>query len=258
MRLTPLALILLAVSGGSALAAPSPFAGTWKLDPAKSKFTGDTFTYSKTATGFRYSNGATVAYDITLDGKDHPTIFDRTAAWSSSGKNGWDTVNKAHGVVMSTAHRSLSADGKTMTASYTENRADGSVVHEGDVFTRVSGGPGLAGTWKDTSAKVSSDLMNISVPGAGRFAIAYPTDKSSIVGKTDGSPSPAIGPQVPPGATFHLKAMSGNHWQLYGSLKGKTYFTGDMTVSADGKTLTRTTWIPGKATEKTVEVYDRS
>jgi hypothetical protein len=31
-----------------------------------------------------------------------------------------------------------------------------------------------------------------------------------------------------------------------------------MNVSADGKTLTRTTWVPGKESEKTVEVYDRS
>jgi len=30
-----------------AIAADNPWIGTWKLDPAKSHFTGDTFTYSK-------------------------------------------------------------------------------------------------------------------------------------------------------------------------------------------------------------------
>jgi hypothetical protein len=41
-------------------------------------------------------------------------------------------------------------------------------------------------------------------------------------------------------------------------LKGKTFFKGVMIVSADGKTLTRTTWTPGRESEKSVEVYDRS
>lgn len=258
MRLTPLALILLAVSGGSALAAPSPFAGTWKLDPAKSKFTGETITYSKTATGLHFSNGATVAYDITLDGKDHPTMFDRTAAWSSAGKNGWDAVNKAHGVVMSKAHSALSADGNTMTVAYTVNRADGSVVRESDVYKRVAGGPGLAGTWKDVGGKTASFDMTIAIPGPGKFTIAYPASKSTVAGRTDGSPSPFTGPTAPPGAVSHVRAVGPSRWNIDGTLKGKTYFAGDMTVSTDGKTLTRTTWVPGKRAETTVEVFDRA
>jgi hypothetical protein len=258
MRPLAIALILLTSGAGTALAATSPFAGSWKLDPAKSKLTGDTFTYSKTAGGLHYSNGATVAYDIGMDGKDHPTVFDRTAAWSGDGKNAWNTVIKAHGVVMSRTHRSLSADGKTLTASYVESRPDGSTVRESDAFTRVSGGAGLVGTWKNTSAKAASFVMNISVPESGRFEIAYPEDKSSATGKTDGSASVFTGPAVPPGATSHVKAVGPRRWTVDGTLKGKTYFTGDMTVSADGKTLTRTTWVPGKALEKTVEVFDRA
>jgi hypothetical protein len=30
-----------------------------------------------------------------------------------------------------------------------------------------------------------------------------------------------------------------------------------MTVSADGKTLKETTWVPGKEAEKSVSVYDK-
>lgn len=258
MRGLALAAILLTSSAGTALAAPSPFAGTWKLDPAKSKLTGDTFTYSKIPGGLHYSNGSTVAYDITMDGKDHPMLFDRTAAWSNDGKNAWNTVVKAHGVVMSRTHRVLSADGKTLTAAYVESRPDGSTVHESDTFTRVSGGAGLAGTWKNTAAKAASFVMNISVPASGRFEIAYPADKTSISGKTDGSASPFAGPTAPPGAISHVKAIGPRRWTVDGTLKGKTYFTGNLTVSADGKTLTRTTWVPGKPLEKTVEVFDRA
>jgi hypothetical protein len=258
MRALALAVILLTSGSGTALAAHSPFAGTWKLDLAKSKLTGDTLTYSKIPGGLRYSNGSTVAYDITMDGKDHPTMFDRTAAWSNDGKNAWTTVTKAHGVVMSRTHRSLSADGKTLTATYVESRPDGSTVRESDTFTRTSGGAGLVGTWKNTGAKPASFVMNISVPASGRFEIAYPADKTSVSGKTDGSAAPFTGPTAPPGATSHVKAAGPRRWMIDGTAKGKTYFTGDITVSADGKTLTRTTWVPGKALEKTVEVFDRA
>jgi hypothetical protein len=41
-----------------ALAADSPWIGNWKLDPAKSHFIGDTFTYSKAANGMmHFSDG---------------------------------------------------------------------------------------------------------------------------------------------------------------------------------------------------------
>lgn len=256
MKKTALALFLLAASSGAALAASSPFAGTWKLNTAKSKLTGDTVTYSKTPAGYHFSNGSTVAYDIVVDGKDHPMIFDRTAAWTSTGKNSWDAVTKAHGAVLTKTHRTISADGRTMTATYIENRGDGSTVQESDTFTRVSGGPGLAGKWKDTGAKADSTVMAIAIPAPGSFEISYPKDKSSISGKTDGSPAPYVGPMTPPGAVSHVKATGPSRWQIDGTLKGKTYFTGSISVSADGKTLTRTTWIPGKESEKTVEVYD--
>jgi len=258
MKRISLALLFLAAGAGSALAAGSPFAGTWKLNVAKSKLTGDTFAYSKTANGLHYSNGGPLAYDFAIDGKDYKVLADRTTAWTAAGKNAWDRVNKAHGTVLSKTHIVLSADGKTMSTSYTEYRADGTVVQESDVSTRVSGGPGLAGTWKDTSTKAASDTMIIATPAPGRFEIDHPSDKETQVGKTDGSPAPVTGGAVPAGAVGHVKATAPNRWEFDGTLKGKTYFKGVMSVSADGKTLRRSTWTPGKESEKAVEVYDRS
>ena len=258
MKKTTLTLVLLAASAGAALAAPSPFAGTWKLNVTKSKLTGDTVTYTKTPTGFRYSNGSTVTYDIVVDGKDHPMVFDRTTAWTSAGRDSWDSVTKVHAMVLSKTHRTVSADGKTMAVAYTEYRADGTTTQESDTYTRVSGGSGLAGKWRDTNTKAASDVMTIAIPGPGRFEISYPADKSSVSGKTDGSAAPYAGPMTPPGATSHVKAVGPSRWQIDGTLKGKTYYVGSISVSADGKTLTRTTWIPGKESEKAVEVWDRS
>jgi hypothetical protein len=41
-------------------------------------------------------------------------------------------------------------------------------------------------------------------------------------------------------------------------LQGKVYAKGVMSVSADGKTLTDTSWVPGKESEKEVVVYTKS
>jgi hypothetical protein len=257
VRIGTLALSVGLCFSGGALA--SAFDGTWKFDPAKSHLTGDTFSYVKVAKGFQYSNGATVTYVFAVDGKDYPAGFvGRTVAWKAAGPNAWDAVAKVNGKTTSQTRRTLSADGNTLTASYTEFRPNGEVVHESDVYARVSGGPGLAGQWKDTATKASADTMKIATPAPGRYELSFPSFKENITGATDGTPAPFTGPTVPAGAQAAYKAVSPTRWEWVVTLNGKTYVKGVMTVSADGKTITRTSWIPGKESEKTVEVYSKS
>lgn len=237
------------------LACASPFDGTWKLDTAKSKFTGDTMTYSKTAAGYRYSNGGPISYTFAIDGKDNTVVPGRTMAWAKAADGGWDVVVKANGTVVSKAHRSISADGKTMTSSYTEYRPDGTTVHETDTYTRVSGEKGLAGEWKDTKVQAASDTMKITTSAGGGYQIDYPAFKETIAGKTDGKRVAGKGPTLPTGAMIGYKADGARKWSFDGGIGGKTYFMGVMTVSDDGKTLTRRSWIPGKESEASSEVY---
>ena len=63
---------LAALASGSARAADSPWVGTWRLDAARSHFTGDTFSYSKAANGMlRYSDGSAAGYEFAIDGKPY-------------------------------------------------------------------------------------------------------------------------------------------------------------------------------------------
>ncbi|MGH7023139.1 MAG: hypothetical protein ACREEB_06050 [Caulobacteraceae bacterium] len=258
MKRLALTVFIFAAGAAPALAASSPFDGTWKLDVGRSKFTGDTFTYAKTPNGFTYSNGATITYHFTVDGKDYPTtIPGRTTAWTKARDGGWDIVNKANGKVVSRTHRVLSPDGKTLTSSYTDYMPDGTTEHEHDVYTRVTGSTGLAGEWKDTKVQAASDTMRISSPSAARYEISYPSDRETIAGATDGAPAAIKGPTVPPGAMASVKAEGPRKWTRRVSLHGKTYGEGSLTVSADGKTLTVTRWVPGKQAEASVEVYIR-
>ena len=104
-----LALAIAATMFGTAHAQSSPFAGVWKLNVAKSKFTGDTFSYVKTTTGYKYSNGGPVTYAFATDGKDYPMIVGRTTSWTASGPGAWDVAFKIDGKTVTKAHRVILA-----------------------------------------------------------------------------------------------------------------------------------------------------
>jgi len=258
MKNIALTLVLLAASAGAASAADSPFAGTWKLDVDKSKLAGDTFSYTATASGFQYSNGGTLKYDFATDGKDYAVIPGRTVSWTKSGDNTWDSVYKdGHGTVVSKVHRVLSADGKSMTVVSTNYHADGTTSEEKDLRERVSGGPGLAGTWKEVKVSRSSDTVVISIPAAGRVKYEIPRQKAMMEGPVDGSPSPLQGPNVPDGVTVAFKQLSPDKLAWTYASRGNVLQKGVDTVSSDGRTLSSVSWVPGKESEKTTEVYDK-
>jgi hypothetical protein len=258
MQRVALTLILLAGCAGSALAADSPFAGNWKLNVEKSKLTGDTLTYSATPNGYHYSNGATLEYDFAADGKDYPMIAGRTVAWTKSADNTWDSVVKNEkGTVLSKSHRVLSKDGKKLTISYTSYRPDGTTGDGTDEYLRVSADTGLVGKWKDVKSKETSTSMTIAVPAAGQVAVEYPSYKQTISGPTDGTPIAVNGPTVPAGLFRSYKATGSHKWTFTTTLNGKVWRQGILSVSADGNTLTDVSWIPGKASEKEVDVYQK-
>ena len=257
MKLSALTLVAALTLSGAAFA-ESPFVGSWKMDVSKSTFTGDTMTYTKTATGYHYSNGSTFSYDFADDGKPHTTmIAGRTATWTKTADGGWDVTFSADGKVLTKAHRTLSSDGATMTTSYEEYRPDGTTVHESDVYKRVSGSSGIEGKWEDIKVDAASDTMMISPGTSMTYKVEYPTQKIVIMAHTDGSPSVVKGPTVPPGATASFTKADDHKWTYINKLNGKVISEGILSVSADGAMLTDTSWVEGKEMEKTAGVYTR-
>jgi hypothetical protein len=242
----------------AAMAFDSPFAGTWTMDLSKSQVTGDTFTFTKTATGYAYSNGGPVRYTLALDGKDYPTIPSNFIACTETTPTSMACVLKASGKIVDSQSRTLSADGTRLTVDYSDYLPDGTTTHDQDVYVRVSGGSGFAGTWKTQSAKFTPRARIVATPTATTFEIRDPTLKLTIAGATDGTPSPVTGPTIPAGASEPILATGPTTWTYTILLQGKVYAKGVMSVSSDGKTLTDTSWIPGKESEKIVEVFTKS
>jgi len=242
-----------------ALAADSPWIGTWKLDPAKSHFTGDTFTYSKAADGMmQYSNGSTVKFEFAIDGKEYKSVYDRTVTWTAAGDNAWDTVIKANGKVLSKSHRQISPDGKTMTITSTGTRPDGTSFTNDLVFTRVTGTKGLVGEWRTTKVTISApDSVVISSLSPGTMHWDYPAYKDSFEGKFDGTDLPFTGPTVPSGTTISCKVLSPQKISYENKVDGKITGYGILTLAADGKSFTDVSWDPGKESEKGTGFYEK-
>jgi hypothetical protein len=254
------ALLILAttvLTATAASAADSPWVGTWKLDPAKSHFTGDTFTYSKTKSGlYHYSDGSTIHFDFAIDGKEYKSAYNHTTSWTAVGDRAWDTVVRAEGKVLFNVHREISADEKTYTITSTGTRPDGSSFKDVTVYKRVSGTKGLVGKWRSTQVDVSvPDVFVISSPAAGVLHWDNPHDKSAYEGKGDGSDNPISGPTVPPGLTLGYKAASPTRLTYVVKLNGKPDTYGVQTLAADGRSYSDVSWSPGKKDEKSTAVY---
>jgi len=142
------ALVLSLVTSGVLLAQQeNPFAGTWKLNVAKSKFTGRQPPKSETrievaqGDGFKVSyegiaaDGSPISYGYTtnLDGKDapisgkHPFGSDALAV-TRVDANRRTIVEKKTGKTLFTATGTVSKDGKTLTQTFKGMNGEGQPI----------------------------------------------------------------------------------------------------------------------------------
>src|SRR5712691_4555147 len=166
--------VVAAAIAGSLIAADLPYAGKWKLNPAKSDFGETTVTYEQTAGGEMKATADGLSYTFKADGKDYPTPWGGTAAWKSIDAHAWETVVKANGKVTGTDMLKLSADGNTLTIDSRNMKATGDSSSDSAVFQRLSGGPGLAGKWKTKNVKISAPgVLDLKPNGSNGLTVTF-------------------------------------------------------------------------------------
>jgi hypothetical protein len=259
-------IVALCVAAGLAAAAAvpcmavggSPWNGFWKLNQDKSTLTGETFTITEAGGKMHYSNGATISYDFACDGQPYTVISDSTSAWVRNSATSYDMIYTIRGADVSVTHREISADGKTLTATTNGMSADGRAITDLNIFTRLSGGPGIVGKWKNVESRSTPPkelFIGITPPDGIEWIVSGSLD--TLVGKMDGKPLAMLGDDVPDGVTYSFKMGSALKITYEVKLKDKTMAQGEQVLSADGKVLTDTSWVMGKPMEKEVDVYDK-
>jgi len=230
--------------------------GTWKLNEAKSKFTGGTYVIEDKGNGMMHVIRGNQTYDFACDGKPYKTIAEATLTCTGSAAAGYDYVAKQGDRVTTKSHRTFSADGKTMTVHGTDFRPDGSTQDFTDVWKRESGTSGLPGKWLNVKAQGASDAVVIETKGDW-IKMYTPAYKETIEGKMDGSKLSVTGPDTPPGFWVSFKPDGSNKLRYTVIYNDKIISEGIQTLSADGKSYVDENWAPGQMNEKSVSVYER-
>ena len=250
--------VVVTLAAATTLAAQDlPYAGKWKMNPARSDFGQTTTTYEQLPSGEMQATAAGQTYKFKMDGKDYPAIFGGTASWTSLGPSSWQTVWKLNGKVLSTDTLTLSADGKTLTVRSQGTKPNGEMMDDTLVAERASGGPGLAGKWKAKNLKSSSpSVLEIAASGSDGLMFRIVDMQLTCEAKFDGKDHPCTGPTIGAGWTVMLAKQGTQGLDMTIKNNGKVMFKTSYTVSADGKTLTESS-TPMGANEKTIVVYDR-
>jgi hypothetical protein len=255
---TLLACALACVLLPSAFAA-SPWDGTWKLDRAKSHFTGTSFTYSKNAAGMWHFKNGPIAVDFAPDGKPYPGLDpEHTSITTLPDPHTMKTVSMFNGKVTATSIDTLSADGKTISDVTTGTHEDGSSYTSTETDIRSGAGEGFLGTWVSTKETSSSPGVSvISTAADGSITFSDPISQYSLTVKLDGTPATPVGPQMTQNLTIAYKKASTHRLDYTVMLKGQKVAEGYDELAADGKSYKEVSWLIGKASEKSTAVYEK-
>jgi transketolase len=143
-----------------------------------------------------------------------------------------------------------------MTVTSKGTKPNGEAFNDSITLQRTSGGPGLAGKWKSTEVKSSTEMWDISPNGDDGLTMKIVDFNAICTMKFDGKDYPATGPTVPKNFTLAVKKTGARSLEMTEKMDGKVISMDTFTISADGKTLTDDA-VPAGTTEKIKAVYDK-
>lgn len=249
-------LFLLCTTVTVATAADMPYAGKWKVNLAKSDFGQTTATYESLPGGEWQATSFGVTYKFKMDGKEVPDGMGGSVSWKAIDANTWEVVAKANGKITATSTLKLGTDGKTLTETDKQMKADGGSIESTTTYQRVSGGPSLAGKWQTKRVSGSSGAMEFVASGTDGLSLKDPDMGMTCDAKLDGKDYPCTGPMLPRGFTVAMKSSASRSLHLTVKKDGKPFFEASYTVAADGKSMTETGG-PVDTSEKVKIVFDR-
>lgn len=234
----------------------APFVGKWKLDPAHSRLTDQMKVEAAGPNKYNLIFSGDNVETVVADGTDQPGLFDSTISIIVQDANNWKVVRKSKGRVTITGLWQLSPDGKTLTDNFTGYHANGTTTNLHYIYQRIAGTSGFTGTWESTTEDVSTpSVLEIRAfkDNGLSFTNSAQTTQSLLF---DGKDYPGSGPDVPVGYVSSGHRIHDRTVDRVDKINGKTLYTQEIEVSANGKTLTMTVHIPGRD-QPDIMVYDR-
>jgi len=235
-------LLALLLFAPSLLFAQTPFDGTWvaKVDTAQLPKKPEVYFLSKDT--YRCSS-CIPPIEVKADGADQKvtghTYYDTVAA-KIVDDNTAEITNKKDGQTVYTETDTISADGKTLTAKFSDQTGGNKEPVTGEViYKRVgkqpAGAHALSGSWRTEKIEnISNNGLAVTYQGTENgLKMSAPTGQSYDA-KFDGKDYPVEGD---PGHTMVSLKRIGDSIEETDKRDGKVIGVVRMTISADGKTM---------------------
>jgi hypothetical protein len=238
-------------------AVSDPFAGTWKLNPSRSRLTHQMTVKAvgpnKYALSFSGDNLETVVADDT----DQPGLFGTTLSVTVKGPDNWKVVRKTNGRTTITGIWELSDSGNTLTDNFTSYQANCSTFNLHYIYKRTAGTSGFPDTWESTTEQVNSTYeIQIQPYQDDGLSLIYPAVEITKSMKFDGKDYPNAGPSVAPGSASSAHRVNDQTLQVTDKINGELIGTQQIEISPDQRTLTMTVSNPGQS-KPNILVFDR-
>ena len=234
--------------------------GIWVADLASVKFTGKPMDIA-IKDGTYTCASCTPPLTVAADGAFH-AVTERDYADAMSVKVDSPTqvtmASKKGDLALGSTVWVVSADGKTLTNSFTDTSIKGATPVTGSTsFTRVGDAPAgahaVSGKWQIAKAEKMSDSgMTVTYASTADSLKMTSPDGTSFDAKTDGTDTPVVGD--PAGATVSVTMTGDNTWRVVTKIKGKEVNTSEMVL--DGDTIHATS-IGTKSGNKTTYDFKR-
>lgn len=213
--------------------------GAWKADPASMKFSGATFSIAPDADGYTVTRAGTADPKVVCDGQPKELPHGATRTCKKEG-GGYKVTTMRDGKTVSEATISLSSDGKTMTRKVTNMPPEGNPYTITMTAKRVSGGPGVAGEWKEDHFAESADTGVLTIQVNGDSVDFKETDTPKpITCKLDGTET-----KISDTSTVAISLADPHTLKVTYRADGQVRRENTFVLSQDGKTIVETDRTP--------------
>lgn len=226
---------LLALS--PALYADNPFVGKWKIDKSKSRIAGSVDSVTTAGPNTWTFAFGDFSWTVKADGTQQPTPFG-TTSMKVINPTTWQFTNMTNHKPSGTETWVLSADGQSMTRTYSGTQANGQPFSGVANLKRIAGASGFAGRWQSTEVQMTFSEVDIAANGPDGISLLLPEDGTKYSLKFDGKEYPEEGPRIPPGLTVSARMTGPRTVAATTRLNGKVLETEEWEVSPDGSTYT--------------------
>jgi hypothetical protein len=241
---------------GTAWAAQSPFIGDWKLDPSRTRMPDEMKVASKGGNRYAFDFGGG-AETIVADGSDQPGGYGGTLlSAKAQAPDTWIVERKKDGRLLLKATWKLSKDGRTLTDYFREFGSDGALFSMDYVYRRSGGGSGFAADWRSIRETMHSPFpLQVKAFQDDGLSVITVLEKKTQDVTFDGKDYPNEGPGGR-GASSSARRVDERTLEITDKANGKVMDTETVGLSADLKTLTITTHVPG-SNRPSVMVFER-